>query len=941
MLRLTLRQARSTAGRLLLAGVAVAMGTGFVAAVLLTSALFTRTISASVAAPYAGADVVVRTNGEPLTDAEVADVASAPSVAAADGRVDSGVQLVGVSGTEYTGLRNTAAAPALAAADRDRLEAGELPSASGEVALSGATADRLGVGLGGSLSVRTYPTTTTTTADGTTTTTPEPVDVPVTVVGLLSDDVGALFDSSGSALATTADALAWTSGYYTDTSGAPLTGYSTVLVATAPGASSAETRDAVADRLRTAGLQVQSGESESSQGWTGDAVDVLTTQQVVDSAVDSALGSSRILTTIVLAFAAVALFVATTVITNTFSVLVAQRTHQLALLRCVGATKRQVRRSVLAEAAALGVVASAVGVVVGAGLSAVAAAVVAHYAPGLRIPAGVVLTPAAVLAPLAVGTGATVVAALAPARAATRVSPLAALRPAAAPDLRTRTSKVRLASSLVLLLGGGVLLVGGVVMATGVLNPSGSTAGTNGDLATLGIAAAVLGGMASFSGVLLGAVFLVPRAVALVGRLVARGGGAPARLAALNAVRNPRRTASTTGALLIGTTLVALMVVGAATTSRTLAAALDRQFPVDVQVTSVGSAVTDEGGALGPAPLAPEVIQAASAVPGVQAWSPVLTTSLITNRGTTPDPTSQTWVEAVAASREQLASVLPDPAWVDALAPGTVVLPRDLATGLGVSDGDEVVAYPSTAQAQYDDQGAPTGWAGAAPEGHVLRVAVTDLGGYQVLVLPEDLTTADPGATASGLWMHLAADADPVEVAGEVQTAVTDATGTDAATSPVSVTGAAAERAGYQRVIDTMLLVVVGLLAVAVVIALVGVANTLSLSVIERTRENAVLRALGLTRGQLRRMLALEGALVAGVGGLLGVLLGSLYGWAGAASLLGGVATAGGAAIWTPELPWGRLALLLAVAVAAGLLASVLPARRAVRVPPVAALAEQ
>jgi len=932
MLRPTLRQARSTAGRLLLAGVAVAMGTGFVAAVLLTSALFTRTTTDSVAAQYRGADVVVRTNGTPLTDAEVADVAGAPSVAAADGRVDSGVQLVGASGTEYAGLRNTTTAPALAAADHDRLAAGELPSSSGQVALSAATAQRLGAGLGGSLSVRTYPVTTDLSGAAT-----EPVDVPVTVVGLLSDDTGALFDSSGAVLATTADALAWSSGSYTDVSGAPLTGYSAVLVVTAPGASPQEARDAVADRLRTAGLQTQTGEWDPSQGWTGDAppVDVLTTQQVVDSAVDSALGGTRVLTSVVLAFAAVALFVATTVITNTFSVLVAQRTHQLALLRCVGATKRQVQRSVLAEAAALGVVASSVGVLVGAGLSTVAAAVLAHLAPGVPVPTGVVLTPAAVVAPLVVGTGVTVVAALAPARAATRVSPLAALRPAAAPDLRTRTSRLRLASSLVLLLGGGVLLVGGVLLATGVFADAvnGAT-GTSDELAVWGVAAAVVGGMASFSGVLLGAVFLVPRAVGLVGRLVARGGGAPARLAALNAVRNPRRTASTTGALLIGTTLVALMVVGAATTSRTLAAALDRQYPVDVQVTSLG-------GPDGPEPLAPEVVRAATAVPGVRAWTPVLTASLTANRGTTPDPRSQTWLEAAAASRGQLASVLPDPAWVAALAPGTVVVPRDLATSLGVSDGDEVVAYPSTTQAQYDDQGTPTGWAGAAPQGHVLRVAVTDLGGYQALVLPGDLTAADPAATTSGLWVHLSADADPVAVADDVQTAVTDAGGTDASTSPVAVSGAAAERAGYERVIDTMLLVVVGLLAVAVLIALVGVANTLSLSVIERTRENAVLRALGLTRGQLRRMLALEGALVAGVGGLLGVVLGSLYGWAGAASLLGGAAAAGGSAIWTPELPWGRLALLLGVAVAAGLLASVLPARRAVRTPPVAALAEQ
>lgn len=147
------------------------------------------------------------------------------------------------------------------------------------------------------------------------------------------------------------------------------------------------------------------------------------------------------------------------------------------------------------------------------------------------------------------------------------------------------------------------------------------------------------------------------------------------------------------------------------------------------------------------------------------------------------------------------------------------------------------------------------------------------------------------------------------------------------------VSGAALERATFNQIIDVLLLVVTALLAVAVLIALIGVANTLSLSVLERTRESALLRALGLTKGQLRGMLAVEAVLIAGVAALLGVALGMLYGWLGAQSALGLVA------VVTPSFPWLQLLGVLVVAVIAGLVASVMPARRAARLSPVQGLA--
>ena len=148
-----------------------------------------------------------------------------------------------------------------------------------------------------------------------------------------------------------------------------------------------------------------------------------------------------------------------------------------------------------------------------------------------------------------------------------------------------------------------------------------------------------------------------------------------------------------------------------------------------------------------------------------------------------------------------------------------------------------------------------------------------------------------------------------------------------------AVSGAAIERVTFNSIIDVLLLVVTGLLGVAVVIALIGVANTLSLSVLERTRENSLLRALGLTTGQLRGMLAIEAVLVAGVAAIMGAGMGIVYGWLGAQATLGGVATV------VPTVPWLQLAAVFGVAVVAGLLASVVPARRAARLSPVEGLA--
>jgi putative ABC transport system permease protein len=198
-----------------------------------------------------------------------------------------------------------------------------------------------------------------------------------------------------------------------------------------------------------------------------------------------------------------------------------------------------------------------------------------------------------------------------------------------------------------------------------------------------------------------------------------------------------------------------------------------------------------------------------------------------------------------------------------------------------------------------------------------------------LLLSSADLRAVAPAAPVTAIWADAADDADGSQVLHDVNQTVTEV-------EELTVDGGLAVRTGYTQVFDVLLVVAIALLAVSVLIALVGVGNTLSLSVLERTRENALLRALGLTRRQLRGMLAAESLLMAIVAAGLGIVLGLLYGWAGTAALMGGQTDRVLYAV-----PVTQLLIVVLVAAAAGLLASVLPARRAARVTPAAALADE
>ncbi len=822
MRTVVLAQLRTHAARLIASTLAVVIAVGFVVATLVLNETSRSTVLDTVGARFVDAAAVANTTyDQPFTDDDVAALAGLGSVGAVAPSYETGVQasVPGRPGSQYLLVESVAVAPQLR---WQELSAGRLPAGAGEVAVS----DRARAEVGDVLTVSVYDDETgeETTAEATVT----------GIVDLQGDPEAGLY---GRGFATEEQARAWGAAD-------PLR----VRIAAGPGFSADQVRSDVAAAVPD-GVVVRSGEEQA------------------EKAAAAMMGNSTALAAVLLVFGTVAVVVAGLVIANTFAVLLAQRTRELALLRCVGATARQVRHSVLGEALATGLVSSAAGVGLGIGL---AAGVSALAGSNSAIPlSGVAVPLYAVLAGIGVGTVVTVLAALAPARAATKVAPLAALRPVDTAPLRSRPGLLRLVLGLLMVVPGVALLAAGVLSAS--------------------VLVALPGGVLSFLGVVLLAQRAIPPVVAAAGRLAGRFGGVPARLAAGNATRNPRRTAATATALLIGVTLTSAFVVGAASTRATASEALDAEFPTDVLVRNYDAEL--------PAALAGAVLD----VDGVQRTAGVLGGDV-----TGPDG-EPVFVQAVDPAEAE--AVLRSTEKVPLPASGEVVLPEWAASAWSVRDGESVTLT-------------------ADGRSVTLRAQVVRAD-QPPLMAAGELRTLLPDAGSSELWLLL----DPAEPDAQVGI-VDDVTDVVAELDPsAQVTGVVTMRDQLDEVLDVLLLVVTGLLAVAVVIALIGVGNTLALSVVERRQENGLLRALGLTRRQLRGLLAWEAVLVAGVAAVLGVLIGGAYGLIGAASVLGEVGDV------VLDVPWLQVGAIVVVATLAGLLASVLPARRAARTSPVAAIA--
>ncbi|MTV24025.1 ABC transporter permease [Nitriliruptoraceae bacterium ZYF776] len=852
MLRLTFSQLRHSVGRLVSAGLAIAIGTAFVAATLVAGDVLNRTSVQALSAGFGDADLVVA--GDELDADSARAVGELSGVAATHAVLSTVVQVEGGGTTTFVSVAPFAPDPDLQGAE---LVSGGAPAA-GEIALGEALAQRLDVRIGDEVPIRrsVWRASDEAEQDGAF----EDVVERVRLVGIL-DDPAAAFSGLGTALGDPDQVRTWaTEG---DHDGAAR--YDHLLLRLDDDAASAEVADRVAE--------------------VAPGLDVRTREAYAAERAEALTGGGNILSAVGLAFGAVALLVAGLVIANTFSVVVAQRTRTLALLRCVGANRRQLRRSVLMEASMLALAASLVGIVVGLGLAQATLMLFAATSGGGILPSTIDPGPSALLVPLVAGLVVTTVAASFPARAASRVAPLAALRPTGSPDEEARTGRRRRVVA-------GAMVLAGLAMLAGALS-----LGSAGHVG-LGLLVGVTGGAASFVGVLLTAVSWVPRVIRLAGAGIARRGDVTAALAAANSVRNPRRTAATSSALLIGVTLVAMMSSGASMARASFDQEFDRSFPVDAQVGA-------PEGANDPATLSTERVAALRALDGV---ADAAATTALTLQVVGAEDTAS--LEVTVVDPDEVQPIVRDPAALTDLGDDVLLVPEHLAEGLEL--GDRTV--PVDAQDQ------------ALEAGGELRVETRAVSGSEVLMTRATAERLDLDVTTTGVWVRFLDDAEIASVVRSIQDTVAD--------DGVVVRSAAAERGSFDEVVSTLLQVVLGLLGVAVVIALVGVANTLSLSVIERARESATLRAIGLTRRQLRRTLAIEALFIAGAGAVIGTALGTFYGYVGSVTVLGELADGVPLAV-----PWFQLTALVAVSLFAGVTASVLPGRRAAATSPVAALA--
>lgn len=850
MFSLTIKGLWAHKVRYALTGLAVVLGVAFMAGTMVLTDTMEQTFDGVVASANDGTDVIVRnaasvegefTSARSRIDASVVEqVAAVDGVAVARGSIQGTAQVVHADGSaqEGNGLGVTIGANWIADERLNpfTLATGEAPDAADEVVVDQRTADDEGWVLGDRITALTKT---------------GPVDL--TLVGTAGyGDVDGL---PGTTLLATDDATA--QRLFAENGR-----YDMIVVAAEDGLRS----DELAERL------------SASVGATGSGLDIVTGEEdTADKQADLADDLS-FFNSFLMAFAYVALFVGTFIIYNTFSIVVAQRMKDLALLRAVGARRAQVLRSVVLESVAVGVVAAGIGLVAGIGLSFALRALLG--AVGLDIPSGtLVVASGTVVTALVVGIGVSVLSAIVPAVRASRVRPIAALRDVAID--RSATSTARMVAGLVL------AGLGAVAFAAGV-----AADGTSG-LSTLGLGAATI-----IVGVITLGPVLVRPAMWVLGAPAAKVSGITGRYARENARRAPKRTAATASALMIGVALVGFVTILAASTKESVNAAVDRSFRADYVVDS-GS--WQQG-------FAPTIEDELRAAPGVEAISPLRTAPAeVDGTGTSVLSVDTTVIDTLydlEVASGSLADVVGE----------SVAVASDTAEELGLGLGDTVpVRFPDgvevdlTVRALFD--GMVPGDDGSWVVGlDTFEAHVVDVYDRQVYVAMHD-------------------DVPAAESRSAIEAAVADwpnATIDDQAEFKETVT----------QEIDQILNLIYGLLALAVVIALIGIANTLALSVHERTRELGLLRAIGMHRRQIRSAVRWESFLIA----VLSAVLGAGLAVGGAWGMVTALDTEG---VTELAIPLTQLSVIMLAAGFAGVMAATGPARRAARLDILGAIATE
>ncbi|MFI1561475.1 ABC transporter permease [Streptomyces sp. NPDC020490] len=855
MLKATLRSFLAHKGRLLLSALAVLLSVAFVAGSLIFSDTVTRTFDRLFASTSADVTVKpkkdlesrVRTGAVRTVPAALADrVAKVDGVASA--HADVSVENVTVVDSRNRSVGSTSGAPTMATdwfvTDRSplKLTSGHAPRGPGEALLDADTADKKHVRIGDTLTVLA-----------------QPGSFKVRVVGIATFTT----TNPGAALVfldpdTAAARLLGSAGKATS-----------ISVDAARGVSDARLKDRIV-------AAVGAG-----------AYDVKTADEEAKSATESLGGFLDVIKYVMLGFAGIAVLVGVFLIVNTFSMLIAQRTRELGLLRALGADRRQVRRSVLTEAALLGLVGSTLGLAAGIGLAAGLIKLMGVFGMNLKATEMVVGwgTP---VAAYVVGVGVTFLAAYLPARRAAAVSPMAALADAEIAGmgrpLRTRA-----------VVGASVGAIGAAALAgCAVASRTATAASLLGLGVVLTLIATVIAGP-----------LLVRPVIRVLGGAFPALFGSVGRMSQRNALRNPRRTGATAAALMVGLALVGGMSVASASMSKSFDQQIDKTLGADFVIMN--------GNYL---PFSKEVTDKVRGTRDVglvvrQRFAPVALRL--------PDGKR---VETTATGYDDR---LDDVAHVPYAAGGSAAALADGSLGMDAGFAREHrVRVGSTIPVEF-----PAGRKTELRVGALTDQETSDGFGMEGgLVL--GIATVEkylPGGQDSALYVNAASGTSPDRLRQALQRTL-------APYPQVQVR----DQADYKKLVHdqiaVLLYLVYALLGLAIVIAVLGVVNTLALSVVERTREIGLLRAIGLARRQLRRMIRLESVVIAVFGAVLGLALGLVWGVCTQQVL----ALQGMKAL---AIPWGTIVAVVVGSAVVGIVAALLPALRASRMNVLAAIAHE
>lgn len=841
MFKVAFKGVMARKGRVLTTAIAVLLGVAFVTGTLVLSDTITRVFNDLFADVNEGTDAVVRAESTfndgfgtdirgRIDQSLLGTVLATPGVDDADGQVQGFAQYVGADGDAIGNPGQGAPTlgfswPEVEALNPFVLVDGERPRGPNQVAMDKKTADEEGYEVGDTVEVLTQQEPQEFTISG------------ITRFGSADSPAGAtvaLFDLP------TAQAIIAEPGKF-----------DSISVVAAEGVS----QEQLAEDLRAALPTDQS-------------VEVITGDELVEETQDAIADQLSFFTTFLLVFAVIAVIVGAFVIYNTFGILIAQRSRELALLRAVGASRRQVISSVLVEAGFVALVGSILGLIGGVILASVLRS--GLNALGFELPDGsLIIAARTIIIGLVLGFVVTTLAALFPALRASRIPPVAAMREVAH-DVSGQ-SRVRVLAGLLITIVGGLLLARGLFV------------GGDNALLSVGIGAGLV-----FLGITVLGPILVGPFVGVIGWPIARFRGITGRLAQENTERNPKRTSSTAAALMIGVGLVGLIAIAAASVTASINQAIDESFTGDFVVDS---------GSFGFGGLSPTLADDLNELPEVEVATGV-----------------RYGIARIGGFGEALFAADPDTAFdifdfgvvagsTDGLDENGIAVYQERAERDGLAIGDPVpVQFAETGDQElqvamiFDDNdliGTQYLIGRAAYEANF-----ADQFDLQVYVIQNpDVTTEQARAAIDGVAEGYAnAEVQDIE---EFKQAQTDQ-------------------------INQFVAVIYVLLMLAVVIALFGIGNTLALSIIERTRELGLLRAVGMTRRQLRTTVRWEAILTSVFGTLLGLGIGLFFGWAIVEALKD-------EGLKSFVIPWGQLVVIVMIAALAGVVAAILPARRAAK----------